>query len=65
MLPITSNESISDIIRGYIIEKFVYRYNGVIAYHNNKVYNNNNNFLNNSNILRKKKYYYIQIKFLI
>ena len=58
MLPITSKESISDIIRGYIIEKFVYRYNGIIAYHNNKFYNNNSNFLNNINILEEKELFY-------
>ena len=46
MLPITIKESISEIIRGYIMEKFIYRYNGVIVYHNNKVHNNNKNILN-------------------
>ena len=54
MLPMTANESISDIIRGYILEIFVHRYNGLIVYHNNNVYNKNNIF-NNSNILEEKE----------
>ena len=41
MLPITINESISDILRGYIIERFVYGYGGTIVYHNSNTYMRN------------------------
>jgi len=41
MLPITINESISDILRGYIIERFVYGYGGTIIYHNSNTYMRN------------------------
>ena len=41
MLPVTLNESIADIIRGYILERFVFGYEGVIAFHNNGIYKDN------------------------
>ena len=41
MLPVTINESISDILRGYIIERFVYGYGGTIIYHNSNAYKGN------------------------
>ena len=57
MLPITINESISDILRGYIIERFAFRYKGTIVFHNTNVYNDNI-FLNNSNILKEKELFF-------
>ena len=54
MLPITTNKFISDIIRGYILEAFAFRYNGLIVYHNNNVYNKNY-ILNDSNIFEEKE----------
>ena len=41
MLPVTINESISDIIRGYILERFVFGYGGLIVFHNSDIYNEN------------------------
>ena len=58
MLPITVNENIADIIRGYIIERFVYGYGGTIIYNNSDIYNDNL-YYNNSKFLEKEKYYTI------
>ena len=41
MLPVTINESIADIIRGYILERFVFGYGGMIAFHNSNSYREN------------------------
>lgn len=57
MLPITINESISDILRGYIIERFVYEYNGTIVYHNTNVYNKYK-FINNTNFFGEKEIFF-------
>ena len=54
MLPMTINESISDILRGYILERFVYAYNGSIVYNNNTDVYNSDNFLNNINNLGER-----------
>ena len=39
VLPITVNEKISDIIRGYILQIFVWGYNGMVIYHSTSAYN--------------------------
>ena len=52
MLPITINESISDILRGYIIERFSYLFKGIIAFHNTNAYNDK---LNYSNIINERE----------
>ena len=54
MLPLTINESISDIIRGYILERFVFGYGGMISFHNTKIYNENFEF-NSSKLSEEKK----------
>ena len=54
MLPLTINESISDIIRGYILERFVFSYGGMISFHNTKIYNENFAF-NSSKLSEEKK----------
>ena len=41
MLLETVDESISDIIRGYILERFVFTYGGMIIFHNSDIYNEN------------------------
>ena len=56
-LTITINESISDILRGYIIERFVYEYNGTIVYHNTNVYNKYK-FINNTNFFGEKEIFF-------
>ena len=38
MSPLTINESVSDIIRGYISERFVFYYGGFIVFHNSDIY---------------------------
>ena len=42
LLPITINESISDILRGYILERFVYEFQGTVVFYNTKFFNRNN-----------------------
>jgi hypothetical protein len=54
MLPITVNENIADIIRGYIIERFVYGYGGTIIYNNSDIYNDNL-YYNNSKFLEERE----------
>lgn len=54
MLPITVNEYIADIIRGYIIERFVYGYGGTIIYNNSDIYNDNL-YYNNSKFLEERE----------
>ena len=44
MLPVTVNESIADILRGYIIERFAFGYGGSIVYYNSNIYNRNKNY---------------------
>ena len=44
MLPVTVNKSIADILRGYIIERFAYGYEGSIIYFNSNVYNRNKDY---------------------
>ena len=57
MLPLTINESISDILRGYIQERFIYELQGTIVFYNTKFYNKNNSF-NNSNLIEEKKIFF-------
>ena len=40
VLPTTINQEISDILRGYIIQRFAWGYNGSILYHASDVYRN-------------------------
>ena len=54
MLPVTVNEYISDIIRGYILERLVFGYGGMIVFHNSDVYNENSK--NNNSKLSEEKY---------
>ena len=42
-LPTTINQEISDILRGYIIQRFAWGYNGSILYHTSDVYRNKSN----------------------
>ena len=62
MLPVTINESISDILRGYIIERFAFKYKGTIAFHNTNLYNNK--LVNNSKLLEEKEIYLYSNKIL-
>ena len=57
MLPVTINESISDIVRGYIIERFVYGYRGTIIYHNSNTYMRNK-VSDNYNLLEEKEIFF-------
>ena len=40
VLPITVKESISDILRGFILQRFAWGYNGTIIYHRSDTYKN-------------------------
>ena len=55
MLPMTIDESISDILRGYIMERFVYSYKGTVVYNNDTNVFNRNKYLNNSHLLQERK----------
>ena len=60
MLPVTINESISDIIRGYILERFVFGYGGMIVFHNSDIYNENSTIDNSK--LSEEKYLFFNLK---
>jgi hypothetical protein len=45
VLPTTINERLSDILRGYIIQRFAWGYNGSIIYHSSNIYKTKNNDL--------------------
>jgi len=60
MLPVTINESISDIIRGYILERFVFGYGGMIVFHNSDVYNENSK--NDNSKLLEEKHLFFSLK---
>ena len=51
ILPTTVNERISDIWRGYIMQYFVWRYNGCVLYHFS------NNYIEEYNILFQTQFY--------
>ena len=55
MLPTTINESIADIIRGYILERFAFGYEGMIVYHNSKVYRENEGINNDISIFKERE----------
>ena len=57
MLPIFVNENIADILRGYLIQFFVYEYGGTIVFHNTYAYNNKYD-LNNSKFLEEKELFF-------
>ena len=56
VLPITVNEKISDIIRGYILQRFVWGYNGMVIYLSTSTYNYQS--LNASNFFKEKDLYF-------
>ena len=59
MLLETVDESISDIIRGYILERFVFGYGGMIIFHNSDIYNEN--FISDNSKLSKEKYLFFNL----
>ena len=54
-LPITVNERISDIWRGFIMQYFAWRYNGCVIYHISKNYIEENNLVLHSHSLFYKE----------
>ena len=54
MLPVTINESIADIIRGYILERFAFGYGGLIVFHNSDAIREKI-FVNDTKIIEEKK----------
>ena len=59
MLLETVDESISDIIRGYILERFVFAYGGMIIFHNSDIYNEN--IIYDNSKLSKEKYLFFNL----
>ena len=54
----TVSENISDILRGYILQYFAWRYNGCVVYHSSKNYRLRNNISTNSNFFEEKNLFY-------
>ena len=57
MFPISYDESIADIWRGYMIQKFAWKINGSVVYYKSDAYRENKN-KNLSNLTRDKKNYF-------
>ena len=57
-LPSTISEKISDILRGYILQYFAWRYKGCVVYHSSQNNKNINNLPKNSNFIEEKNLFY-------
>jgi hypothetical protein len=57
-LPSTISEKISDILRGYILQYFAWRYNGCVVYHSSHNYNRKKNISKNTNFIEEKNLFY-------
>ena len=57
MFPISYDESIADIWRGYMIQKFAWKINGSVVYYKSDAYRENKN-KNLSNLTSDKKNYF-------
>ena len=57
-LPTTINEEISDILRGYIIQRFAWGYNGAVYYIQSNVYRYETNSLNSLKFIKEKNLFY-------
>ena len=55
-LPITINEKISDIFRGYLIQFFTWRLNGSVIYYSSKMYRYNHIYI--PNFIDEKRLFY-------
>ena len=54
ILPISLEERISDIVRGFIIQRFAWGYNGSIIYHKSETYKNKSSYFISSTIPEEK-----------
>ena len=63
MFPISLDESIADIWRGYLIQFFVWKYNGFLAYHNSEFFQKKF-FYNSEKLISEKKNYLDLDKYL-
>jgi hypothetical protein len=60
----TISEKISDILRGYILQYFVWRYNGCVIYHSSHNYRNKFNEFKTSNFIEEKEIFFNLDKYL-
>ena len=58
VLPNTVNDKISDILRGYILQRFLWGYNGVVIYHSTSIYYNQSLSLNCYNFIKEKNLFF-------
>ena len=63
MFPISLNENIADIWRGYIMQNFIWKNKGIILYYNSDAFKNN--YLHNAFELKKDKKNYFEINKLL
>ena len=57
-LPISKNKRVSDIFRGYILQRYAWIYNGVVAYRQPSIYKKRNNINYNLEFKQEKELYY-------
>ena len=58
VLPSTISEEISDILRGYILQYFAWRFNGYVIYISSQNYKTANNVSKKSNFTEEKNLFY-------
>ena len=57
-LPTTINEKLSDILRGYILQRFSWEYNGAVIYYSSNISRNKSIYLNYSKFIEEKNLFY-------
>lgn len=60
----TISEKISDILRGFILQYFAWRYNGCVIYHSSQNYRNKFNESKTSNFIEEKEIFFNLDKYL-
>ena len=55
VLPLTVNERLSDILRGFIIQRIAWGFNGSIIYHASATYKNKSNYFEESSTILEEK----------
>lgn len=58
MLPSTINKKLSDIIRGYILQRFAWGYNGAIIYHSTNIFYNKTINLDYNQFIEEKDLFF-------
>ena len=58
LIPVTVNEEFSDILRGYILQRFAWGHQGAVFYVSSNIYRNSSSFLNSNKFIQDKNLLY-------